>query len=307
MRPSGPWRGRRRGCAPPVVRPGADSRPHRCRSAYVIFQIGLRPAPVRFEQAVSAVPRDGYRFHAGADGVGHPGERGKRRQHIGELGQVVAGEPEPVHPSGFVGVEREHHHAAGHAPHLAQPRRDISPVVHGGDRHRGVEGLVLERQLLRGGVHARRRTRGPLTPHHRRRLDRDHVAIGRFIGAGAGPDVQHRPGVAECVPDLRGDPRLGTPGRGVSAADRVVQPCAEQRQLLLRCHCQPPRPCRQFPVDGRHHGVGAITPLQQQLAQSVQVRYRVGGRVVHQVRDLSESETQASVGQHLAQPLHVAR
>lgn len=42
------------------------------------------------------------------------------REDGGELGQVVAGESEPVLPSGLVGVEREHHH-------MAKARREVSP------------------------------------------------------------------------------------------------------------------------------------------------------------------------------------
>ncbi len=118
---------------------------------------------------------------------------------------------------------------------------------------------------------------------------------------------RHRPRVPERVPDLRGDPRLGTPCRGVGAADRVVQPCTEHLQLLLRCHLQSLRPCLEFPVDGRRHGVSAVTPLQQQAAQSAQVRDRVGGRVADQIRDLPQPEAQPPIGQHLPQPLHVAR
>lgn len=180
-------------------------------------------------------------------------------------------------------------------------------MVNGGDGHRDVEGLVLERQALRGGGHARRRAGRPLPSHDRRWLHRGDVAISRLIGAGAGPDVQHRLRVPERVPDLRGDPRISTPCRGVSVADRVVQPWAEHLQLLLRRHLQSLRPCLKFPVDGRHHGVSAITPLQQQAAQSAQVRDRVGGRVVDQFCNLPQPEAQPPVCQHLAQSLNVAR
>jgi len=47
--------------------------------------------------------------------------------------------------------------------------------------------------------------------------------------------------------------------------------------------------------------------LQQQAAQPPQVLDRVGGRVADQVRDLPQPEAQPPVGQHLPQPLHVAR
>jgi len=74
-----------------------------------------------------------------------------------------------------------------------------------------------------GGGHARRRARGPLRPHERRRLHRGDVAVRGLVGAGAGPDVQHRPRPAERSPDLRGDPWLGAPGGRVAAPDGVVQ------------------------------------------------------------------------------------
>ena len=76
------------------------------------------------------------------------------------LRQVVTGEPEPPAPGEFTGVVGEHHHAAGHALHLAQPGDRVLPVVDGAEGHRGVEGLVGERQALRGGGHARRRALG---------------------------------------------------------------------------------------------------------------------------------------------------
>ncbi len=37
----------------------------------------------------------------------------------------------------------------------------------------------------------------PLRDHHRRRLDRRHLAVGRLVRARAGADVHHRPRVAE--------------------------------------------------------------------------------------------------------------
>ncbi len=208
---------------------------------------------------------------------------------------------------GLTSVEREHHHAARHAPHLAQPGDRVPPVVNGGDGHRGVEGPVRERKALRDGGHARRRAHRPLRPHDRRRLHRGHVAAGRLVGAGACPDVQYRPRVPERIPDLRGDPRLGAPCRGKSAPDRVIQPRAEHLQLLLRRHLHSLRPCLEFPVHGCHHGIGPVALFQQQAAQPAQVRDRVGGRVADHVRDLAQPEAQPPVGQHLPQPLHVAR
>jgi hypothetical protein len=68
-------------------------------------------------------------------------------------------------------------------------------------------------------------------------------------------------------------------------------------------HC----PRLQLPVDGRHHGGGAVALFQQQATQPPQVRNGIGGRIVDQIRDLAQPETQPPIGEHLPQPLHVAR
>src|SRR4029453_12094399 len=126
-------------------------------------------------------------------------------------------------PSGVTAVVREHHHAASHAPHLAQARDRVLPVMHGGISHRGVEGLVLERQALRDGSHARRCACGTLRTHKRRRFHRGYATVGWLVGAGASPDIQYRPRIAERRPNPGGDPRLGAPRHGVSGSDGVIQ------------------------------------------------------------------------------------
>lgn len=228
-------------------------------------------------------------------------------EKVSEFRQVVAREPEPLKPPGATGVVCEHHHAAGHAPHLAQARDRVLPVMHRTEGHRGVEGPVLERETLRSGGHARRRARRTLRPHDRRRFHRGDIAVGGLVGAGSGSDVQHRPCVPERVPDPCGDPRLGTPRRRVSGPDGVVQLRAQHFQLFLRRRPDSHGPCLQFCVDGRHHGSSTVALFQQQTAQSAQVRDRIGGRVVDQIRDLAQSEAQPAVGEHLPQPLHVDR
>src|ERR1017187_2543917 len=95
--------------------------------------------------------------------------------------------------------------------------------MNGGKSHRGVEGLVLERKALRGGSHARRRACGTLRTHERRRFHRGYVTAGGLVGAGASPDIQYRPRIAERSPDPCGDPRLGAPRHGVSGSDGVIQ------------------------------------------------------------------------------------
>src|SRR5439155_17838698 len=113
------------------------------------------PAPVGLEEAVGAVPRDGYRLDAGSsDRAGLLEKRWPADEEVSDLGQVVASEPEPTKPSAVTAVVREHHHAASHAPHLAQSRDRVPPVMNGAKRHRGVEGLVLERKALRDSSHA---------------------------------------------------------------------------------------------------------------------------------------------------------
>ncbi len=48
---------------------------------------------------------------------------------------------------------------------------------------------------------------------------RGDVAAGGLVGAGASPDIQYRPLIAERSPDPCGDPRLGAPRHGVSGSD----------------------------------------------------------------------------------------
>src|ERR1051326_6105789 len=111
--------------------------------------------------------------------------------------------------------------------------------MNGGERHRGVEGLVLERKTLRVRGDAPRGARGTLRTHDRRRLHRGDLTVGRLIGAGACPDVEHGPRIAERSPDLRGDPWLGAPRRAVGGSERVVQlraghPTRNIAKLLFR-------------------------------------------------------------------------
>src|SRR3989475_12287311 len=49
------------------------------------------------------------------------------------------------------------------------------------------------------------------------------VTAGGLVGAGAGPDIQYRPRIAERSTDPCGDPRLGAPRHGVSGSDGVIQ------------------------------------------------------------------------------------
>ena len=181
--PTAPRRGHRGGCAPPAARPPARraSTPSTPGA-----HVRLGAAPVCLEEAVGAVPRDEHRFRPAPDRAGQP-RQPARVSHAGGLRQVVTGEPEPPAPGELASIEGEHHHPAGHAPHLAQPGDRILPVRDGAEGHRGIEGLVGERQALRRGGRARRRAPGSQRPHDRRRLHRGDVTAGRFIGASAGP------------------------------------------------------------------------------------------------------------------------
>ena len=93
----------------------------------------------------------------------------------------------------------------------------------GGKSHRGVEGLVLEGKALCDGSHARRCACRTLGAHERRRFHRGYVTVGRLVGAGASPDIQYGPRIAERSPDSCGDPRLGASCHGRSGPDGVVQ------------------------------------------------------------------------------------
>src|SRR5438445_7253424 len=121
-----------------------DSGPHRYSATYTVVQVCLGPAPVGLEEAVGAVPRNEHRLYTGSDCAGQLGKRRPADEEVGGLRQVVASKPEPTKPSGVTGVVREHHHAASDAPHLAQARDRVLPVMDGGNSHRGVEGLLFE-------------------------------------------------------------------------------------------------------------------------------------------------------------------
>src|SRR5215467_3751951 len=200
-----------------------DSGPHRYSATDILVQVRLGPAPVGLEEAVSAVPRNEHRLHPGSDRAGQLGQRRPPCDEVSDLRQVVTSKPEPATPSGVTGVVREHHHATGHAPHLAQALDRVLPVMNGGNSHRGVEGLVLERKALRGGSHARRRACGTLRTHERRGFHRGDVTAGGLVGAGASPDIHYRQGITERGPDPCGDPRLGAPRHGVRGSDGVIQ------------------------------------------------------------------------------------
>ena len=194
----------------PLLGLRADPSPHRYPAAHPFIEVGLGLAPVGLEEAVGAVPGDGHRLHAGSDRGGLLGHRGPADEEAGDLGQVVAAQPERMKPAGVRVVVREHHHPAGHPLHLPQPGQRVSPVVNGGEGHRGVERLILERKALGVGGHARRRPRRALRPHDRRRLHRGDLAVGGLVGAAPAPTfrtVRASPSADQTCAAIRGSVR----------------------------------------------------------------------------------------------------
>ena len=122
------------------------------------------------------------------------------------LGGVVG---QPVAVEGLA-VEGQHDDgAARDAAQLGQPPGQVGPLVHRDQRHRRVDGLVVQRQPLGDGVDGRRQVRGALRAHRGRGLDRDDMAVRRLVRAGARADVQDGAGVAERGVHPGGDARIG--------------------------------------------------------------------------------------------------
>src|SRR5205085_12616217 len=82
------------------------------------------------EEAVGAIPRNEHQLHPGSDRAGQLGSEADAGGS--DLGQVVTSQPEPATPTPVTGVAREHHHAASHAPHLAQAGNRVLPVMNVG-------------------------------------------------------------------------------------------------------------------------------------------------------------------------------
>ena len=87
----------------------------------------------------------------------------------------------------------------------------------------GVDGVVRHGQRLGEAAGGRRGVAGALGEHDGRRLDGDDPAAGGLVGAGAGPDVEHRPGVAEGPLELGDDAGVAAAVAGVPAADPLVE------------------------------------------------------------------------------------
>jgi len=100
---------------------------------------------------------------------------------------------------------------------------EILPVVHGEDRHRGVEAGVCERQRLGACAHHGAAIATALRDHRTRRLDRDDLAPARLVRSGSRADVADAPRVAERGFDLRGDACVGHATNHVAVSDPIVE------------------------------------------------------------------------------------
>ena len=106
---------------------------------------------------------------------------------VDQLGDVV-GEPEPVE---CIAVERQdHHRTARHVTKLAETAHVVGPLMHGDDRHRGVEGRIVERQRLGGSIDRRCAMLRPLRSHRGRRLNGQHMTVLGLVRTGPGADVE---------------------------------------------------------------------------------------------------------------------
>jgi hypothetical protein len=110
-----------------------------------------------------------------------------------------------------------------HAPQLVDAALLSGvPVVQREDRHRGVDAVVAQRQVIRRCANRRRPVGRPLRRHHVARLDRYHVPVRGLIGAGARADVRDAARVAERRVNPPGDPRVLATGPGIAPADGLV-------------------------------------------------------------------------------------
>ena len=89
-------------------------------------------------------------------------------------------------------------------------------------RHRRVDAVVAQRQIVRARADRRRALRRALGGHDVARLDRDDVAVARLVGARARADVHDAARVAERRLEPPGDPRVLAPRGRVALPDRLV-------------------------------------------------------------------------------------
>ena len=82
-------------------------------------------------------------------------------------------------------------------------------MVDGDHRHRRVEAVVVEGQVLGARLDDRRRAGAALGDHPREGSTAVTSRLGRLVGAGPGADVEHGARVAERRLDAGRDPRVG--------------------------------------------------------------------------------------------------
>ncbi len=131
----------------PLLDARCQQRPHRLRRADLRIEQGLGPAPEGLEEPVDAVAGRRNRLDPGlsAERVGDRVQRGKPRafdlQAFGEMVSL------PVRQS--IELEAEDTtRSTSDATQLRQPGRQRLPVMDRHARHRRVDGVVVEWQLL---------------------------------------------------------------------------------------------------------------------------------------------------------------
>ena len=197
--------------------------PGRRRGSNLRIEILFRPRPESREHAIRTVACREERLHLCARKDVE--ELSYRRMWQGETGhdlrEVVADDP-LVAPRAR--IEHDQHDATpGDTHHLGKTRVDVSPVVERHDRHGRVEGVVLEGKILRDCLDCGSRSRSALPDHDPGRLDGDDLAVRRFVGAGAGSDVDDASRVAKSLPDRLRQPRIRAANGCVSAANAIVE------------------------------------------------------------------------------------
>ena len=83
---------------------------------------------------------------------------------------------------------------------------------------RDKDGATHSKKRLGRGIDRHRPIKWSLGPHGRRRFDRRHIPVQRFVRAGAGPHVDDRAGRAQRGVDVGGNPRVSAPLRRAARA-----------------------------------------------------------------------------------------
>ena len=91
------------------------------------------------------------------------------------------------------------------------------------ERHRGIEAVVLEGEIVGRGLDRRSRRGIALADHFEGRLDRSHRSIGRFVGASSCADVEDRLGIRKRLLDRFRDVEIGLTKLRVVDPDAVVE------------------------------------------------------------------------------------